>query len=163
MKKMSQQDFDLVDAIQIAMEAEQKAAAFYADAAHKTANPMGQSLFEQLAEFERYHYQKLADLTKSLQDKGAFFGYEGRVLISPPHEIKSAEEPNKMSMIKIINLAIDTEREAENRYVALAKQTVDPDGRAMFNKLAQEEHNHYRVLGDVYWNLNNRGTWNWSP
>jgi len=159
---MSQQDLTLVDALQIAMEAEQKAAAFYADAAQKTANPIGQSLFEQLAEFERFHYQKLIELKQSLQDKGAFIEYEGRKLLPPAHEIKATQEPNKMSLMGIITVAIETEREAEKRYVALAQQTVDPDGHAMFNKLAKEEHNHYRVLGDVYWNLNNRGTWNWS-
>ena len=32
----------------------------------------------------------------------------------------------------------------------------------MFRKLAEEEHTHYRILGDAYWNLNNRGVWNWS-
>ena len=153
----------LVDAIQIAMEAEQKAAAFYADAARKTANPMGQGLFEQLAEFERYHYRKLDELKKSLQDQSAFIEYEGKKLLPPVHEIQTTQEPNKMSMMSIINVAIETEREAEKRYVALAQQTVDPKGRAMFNKLAKEEHSHYRVLGDVSWNLNNRGTWNWSP
>ena len=160
---MSQQDLSLVDAIQIAMEAEQKAAAFYADGAQKTGNPAGKSLFEQLAEFERYHYQKLSELKQSLQDRGAFIEYEGRKLLPPAHEVQTTEDPSKMSMMSIITVAIETEREAENRYVALARQTVDPEGRAMFDKLAKEEHNHYRVLGEVYWNLNNRGTWNWTP
>jgi rubrerythrin len=160
---MSQQDLSLVDAIQIAMEAEQKAAAFYADGAQKTGNPAGKSLFEQLAEFERYHYQKLSELKQSLRDRGTFIEYEGRKLLPPAHEVQATEDPSKMSMMSIITVAIETEREAENRYVALAGQTVDPEGRAMFDKLAKEEHNHYRVLGEVYWNLNNRGTWNWTP
>jgi rubrerythrin len=160
---MSQQDLSLLDALRIAMEAEQKAAAFYADAIQKTTNPMGQRLFQQLAEFERYHYQKLAALEKSLRDKGAFIKYEGRDLTLPaPGEIQSAKEAGKMSVMSIITLAIDLEREAENRYAALAEQTADREGHAMFRKLAEEEHFHYRILGDVYWNLNNRGVWDWS-
>jgi len=160
---MSTQDLGLLDAIQIAMEAEQKAAAFYADAAEKTANPAGRGLFQQLVEFERYHYQKLAALLKSLRDKGAFIKYEGRdPLVPVPHDIKTTEDPSKMSMMQIITVAIETERAAEDRYTALATQTANPEGHAMFRKLAEEEHGHYRVLSDVYWNLNNRGTVNWS-
>jgi rubrerythrin len=44
---MTNLDLNLLDAIRTAMEAEQKAAAFYANAAQKTANPLGQELFSQ--------------------------------------------------------------------------------------------------------------------
>ncbi len=53
------------------MEAEKKAAAFYADAAQKTET-LGRSLLEQLAEFERHHYAIMAKLEQSLRDQGAF-------------------------------------------------------------------------------------------
>jgi rubrerythrin len=44
---MTNQDLNLLDAIQMAMEAEQKAAAFYTDAAQKAANPVGRELSNQ--------------------------------------------------------------------------------------------------------------------
>jgi rubrerythrin len=159
---MTNLDLNLLDAIQMAMEAEQKAAAFYADAAQKTANPLGRGLFDQLAEFERYHYAKLADLEKSMRDEGAFIEYEGRELtLSVPSEVDN-KEANKMSVMEIITLAINAERDAEKRYTTLAEQTTDPDGQAMFKKLAKEEHTHYRILSDEYYNLNNHGVWVWS-
>lgn len=160
---MNDQDLNLLDAIQIAMEAEQKAAAFYADAAQETANPLGRRLLEQLAEFERHHYNKLAALEESLRDEGAFIGYEGKELSFPaPGEVEDIEEANKKSAMGIITTALDVEQEAEKRYAALAEQTSDPAGRSMFKRLAEEEHTHYRILRDAYWSLNNRGVWTWS-
>ena len=153
---------NVLDAIQMAMEAEQKAAAFYADAAQKTASPLGRELFDQLVEFERYHYSKLADLEKSLRDEDAFIEYEGKELtLSVSSEVDS-KEANKMSVMISITLGINAERNAEKRYSALAEQTDDPDGKAMFKRLVEEEHVHYRILSDEYYNLNNFGMWVWS-
>jgi hypothetical protein len=33
----------------------------------------------------------------------------------------------------------------------LAEQTSDPNGQAMFQRLAEEEHANRRVLEDAYW------------
>ena len=156
---MTDTDLNLLDAIQIAREAERKAAAFYADAAQKT-EALGQELLDQLAEFERHHYNTLTDLEQSLRDQGAFIGYEGRELTVPtPSEVQTTKEPNRMSMMGIITTALDIEREAQERYTALAEQTTDPTGQAMFRRLAKEEHNHHDILKDAYQSLNNHGVW----
>ena len=52
-------------------------------------------------------------------------------------------------------------RLAEKSYTELSNQAMDQKGHDMFNRLAEEEHKHYRILMDVYWNLNNLGTWKW--
>jgi rubrerythrin len=156
---MTEQNLDMLDALKIAMEAEKKAAAFYADAAHKTET-LGRQLLEQLAEFERHHYDILAKLERSLRGQGAFIGYEGRELTVPaPSEVQTAAEPDKMSMMGIITTALEIETEAEKRYTALADQTSDPDGKSMFEKLAEEEHKHHAILSEAYWSLSNHGTW----
>jgi rubrerythrin len=158
---MAEQDITLLDAIKIAMEAENKAAAFYADAAQKTET-LGRGLLEQLAEFERHHYAILAKLEQSLRDQGAFIDYEGKELAFPaPSEAQTTAEPNKMSMMGIITTALEIETEAEKRYTALAEQTGDPAGQSMFRRLAQEENKHYKILRDAYVSLNDRGVWVW--
>lgn len=159
---MTDHTLSLLDAIQVAMEAEQKAAAFYADAAKRTTI-VARGLFEQLAEFERHHYDKLVVLVKSLREEGAFTPYEGRELVLPAQgEVKDPiEEAQRMSLMDIITLALDVERQAEERYTALAGQTDDPSGRAMFTRLAAEEHIHHRILTDAYWSLNDHGVWVW--
>jgi rubrerythrin len=102
----------------------------------------------------------LVELEQSLRDQGAFIGYEGRELTVPaPSEVQTTVEPNKMSMMGILTTALEIEAEAEKRYTALASQTGDPDGKAMFEKLAEEEHKHHAILSDAYWSLSNHGTW----
>jgi rubrerythrin len=160
---MTEQDMTLLDAIKIAIEAERKAAAFYADAAQKTET-LGRKLLEQLADFERHHYDILTKLEQSLRDQGAFIDYEGRELTFPaPSEVQRTAEPNKMSMMGIITTALEIEVEAEKRYTALAEQTSDPAGQSMFRRLAQEENKHHKILREAYVSLNNRGVWAWSP
>jgi hypothetical protein len=41
----------------------------------------------------------------------------------------------------------------------VSEQTTDPNGQAMFKRLAEEEHANYLILEKAYWSLNNRGVW----
>jgi len=157
---MNSENLGLQEAIQIAKAAEQKAAELYADAAQQTSNPLARRLFEELAEFERHHFDKLVNLEMSLREEDAFIDYEGKDLELPgAGEVKPIEEPERKSAMAIITMAIDIEEQAQTRYAALAERTSDPAGRSMFERLAEEEHDHYRVLSDAYWSLNNRGEW----
>jgi rubrerythrin len=152
----------LLDAIKIAMEAEKKAATAYREAAAQTINPLGKRLFDKLTEFEEYHYQKLSDLLESLVDEAQFIEYTAQeTAVSAPGEVERIPEANKMSMMKIVTMAQGIEKKAEQRYTDLAGQIADPSGKAMFEQLAQEEAAHYRLLRDVYWNLNDQSTWSW--
>ena len=115
---------------------------------------------EQLAEFERHHYDYLVELEASLREQGAFKEYEGRELTAPtPSEIQTTEEPNKASLMGVITMALDIEKQAKERYLSLAQQTTDVTGIAMFERLAEEEQKHYVILTSAYWSLNDHGTW----
>ena len=153
----------LLDAVRVVKENERIASASYADAARKMSDSMGKQLFQQLSEFERFHYEQLTALETSLVEKGDFINYEGKEFPTPPlFEIKAAQEPDKKSVMTIISEAIDLEKQTEKAYADLAAQTTDPQGYKMFSRLSEEEHKHYRILSDAYWTLNNLGTWTWS-
>ena len=62
----------------------------------------------------------------------------------------------------VLSKAIENEKIAGERYQALAEQTVDPRGRAMFQDLANEERMHQRILEDEFFSLSNQGVWGWS-
>lgn len=159
---MTQANQALVDAIKLAMEAEKKAAALYADAGTRTENPLAKRLFNKLTEFESYHYKKLSDLVRSLTDSQTFIEYTAQSLPGAAEgEVDEIPEPNKMSMMSIIAMGQEVELGARQKYTDLAAQSDDPDGKAMFEQLAQEEDAHYRLLRNVYWNLNDRGVWSW--
>ncbi len=161
---MELEDLTLEDALTIAKDAELKAAQIYRDASARATNPLGKRLLEQLADFEEYHYRKLVELEESLRLKGEFIDYEGRELRLPssPETGEKAQELESRSMAAILATAIDIEKAAEARYKALAERTTDPRGKAMFQKLALEEHYHYRILSDEYYAISNRGVWVWA-
>lgn len=153
----------LLDAVRVVKGNELKAFESYAAAAKIVRNPMGRNLFEQLSEFEKFHYEMLTTLEKSLDESGNFVNYEGNEFPLPPtFEIVASEEPNLKSVMNIISSAIDLEKQAEDAYAGMAIQISDPRGHAMFTRLSEDEHLHYRILSDAYWTLNNLGVWKWS-
>jgi rubrerythrin len=154
-------------AIEIAMEGERKAQAFYAQAALEVHDPAGRDLLGRLAAFEQHHYQKLAELARSLRQDGKFIAYQSRTLeqFSPvPSQGEAAGSLLEQlhDVAGILNAAIENEKLAEMRYRVLAEETNDADGQGMFKKLAAEESLHKRVLEDEFFSISNRGVWGWS-
>jgi rubrerythrin len=154
----------LLDAIRVVKENERIASKSYAEAAKTIINPIGIELFCQLSDFEKYHLKQLITLEKSLLATGDFIKYEGKVFPLPPKfVIKAAQEANKKSVMLIISEALELEKQAEKSYADLAAQLTDnPQGHRMFLRLSEEEHNHYRILTEAYWALNDLGVWKWK-
>jgi rubrerythrin len=116
-----------------------------------------------LSNFEQYHFEQVSALEKSLVESGDFINYEGKEFPQPPvFDIKAARDPNRKSMMTIISEAIDLEKTAEKSYADLAAQVTVSQGRQMFIRLSEEEHNHYRILNEAYWTLNELGIWKWT-
>ena len=154
---------NLLEAIRVVKENERIASDSYANAAISIRNPLGKELFKQLSAFEQYHYERITALEKSLEEEGNFIDYEGREFPLPPiFEIEAAKEPNQQSVIKIVIDAMELETRAEKAYADLAAQIANPRGHKMFSRLSEEEHNHYLLLREAYWTLNNLGVWKWS-
>lgn len=153
----------LLEAVQTAIEAERAARQFYLSAVDKATNPQGKALLLQLADFEAYHEQKLLDLVQSL-GAGRYIAYEGKEFAKPKPEGGRAprEEANLREVVDVLNLAMDAEQKAQDRYRRLAESTADPLGKAMFERLAQEEGVHYRILSDEFYTLSNKGLWVWA-
>jgi rubrerythrin len=153
----------LLDAVRVVKENERLAAQRYAEAAQAINNSLGKKLFIELSEFEKYHLHQITALEKSLIDSGEFISYTGKAFPLPPKfEITAAEEPDRKSVMKIISEAIELEKNAEKAYAELAGQISNPTGHRMFMRLSEEEHNHYRILNEAYWVLNDLGIWKWT-
>lgn len=151
------EELNLMDAIQLAKAAEQQAADVYSQAARETLNALARRLFEQLADFEMLHYRRLVELEDAQRAKGAFIEYEGRapLPVLTKAEVGQLGDIRRTSAVTVIKRAIDFELEAEGRYKKLAKQTMDPQGCRMFERLANEERNHSIVLQSAYFDLSN--------
>ena len=165
---MSEKDLTLVDAIQMALESEKKAATAYSNAAENARHKAVEGLFSGLAALEQHHYDKLAELTESLQKKGKYIVYEASSITIPPQsEIEIAGVADdilsggKASLMDVLTMAQSIEQQLDKQYAALAERTSDRDGKAMFEWLAKEEQGHLKLLTTVYWNLNDRGVLAW--
>ena len=162
---MSQQ-LGLEEALDIAMDTELKAQAFYAQAAVEVQDPHGRDLLGRLAAFEQYHHQKLAELARSLLEDGQFIQYETRTIEQFAPRVGGGEAAGTQleemkDVAGILSIAIENEKVAGERYQVMAEETTDPDGQAMFRNLAQEEKVHQRILEDEFFSLSNQGVWGW--
>ena len=161
------QSLGLEEALDIAMDAELKAQAFYVQAAIEIQDPQGRDLLGRLAAFEQHHYQQLAKLARSLQEGSGFIEYEqGSVEQFEPQVSGGEAAGTLLAELKdapgILSKAIENEKIAGERYRVLAGETADPDGQAMFRRLADEEMIHQRILEDEFFSLSNKGVWGWS-
>lgn len=160
-----EQDLGLMDAIRIAMEAEVNARNFYQNAAGKVSDERGRDLLQQLADFEKAHFEKLTELKESLDATGSFVEYGGMEFqkkVFNVTEIDGRIETNKDEILDILKLAIDSEKNAKEAYLGLSDKVEDPKGKEMFRRLAQEEDLHWKILNDEFYNLLNRGVWTWG-
>jgi len=158
---------ELLKAIDIAIEAELKANKFYKESAEKVSNERGKNLLLQLANFELSHYNKLNDLKKSYSEDGKFIAYQGTefetVETDAKSEVAGTIESNRDDALQILTMAIDAEKKAFEHYKRMADATNDPEGKEMFQKLADEETLHRRILSDEFYQLSNQGGyWSWG-
>jgi rubrerythrin len=161
------QKLGLEEALDIAMDTELKAQAFYARAAAEVQEPQGRDLLGRLAAFEHYHYEQLAKLAKALQKDGQFIEYETRTVdqfvpIIGRGETAGTQLDELEDVASILSKAIENEKIAGDRYRVLAEETSEPAGQDMFRKLANEERIHQRILEDEFFSISNKGTWGWS-
>jgi len=160
-------ELKLEEALDIAMEAELKAQAFYARAAVQVQDRRGRDLLGRLAAFEQYHYQKLAELAASLQKDGQFIDYEMQAMTAFAPLVAAGETAGSTlgelaDQAAILTKAIENEKMAGESYAVLAERTANAAGRAMFQNLANEERLHQRILEDEFFSLSNQGSWTWS-
>ena len=171
---MGAKSLGIEEALEIAIEGELKAQAFYAQAAAWVQDPHGRDLLGRLAAFEQHHYQKLTDLVKSLRAGGQFIAYEPHTIdqFAPlpallagtlaGGEAAGAQLEGMKNEAGILSQAIQMEKVAGERYRVLADETTDPAGQTMFRRLANEEQVHQRILEDEFFSLSNQGVWGWS-
>jgi rubrerythrin len=152
------------EAIKMAMEAEKDAYQAYSKAAKMTKNPKGRDMFQQLSEFEMNHYQKLKELSKSLEEKGEWILYSGTSFKkkSIPIKIEKPKGQEQLTDMDALKIAVREEKKAQVFYRSMAELTKDPRGRDMYKRLAGEEALHEKVLNDQYYSLHNTGVWSWG-
>ena len=146
-----------------AMNSEIKAKEFYKDASAKAQSRAGKKLFRELADFEQNHYERVKKIIESrnqgIQLEKQIFSQQAQTAKS---EVEGEFEPNRDEIVSVINLAIEAEKSAQERYNKIAEMIGDEEGKNIFYNLAQEERNHQRILEDQFYHISNKGTIIWD-
>jgi len=149
------------EAIQTAVRMETDAMKFYREAASKASHPFGKKLFEGFIKDEARHLKMLDDILKGLD---LTF-----VPMHPKDQIKTVFSELKdqmMSRVKAsddeysaVSVALDFEKAGYEFYKkSLAGATTEAE-RKLFERLAQEEEEHYKILQNTLSFIKDTGDW----
>jgi rubrerythrin len=153
---------DLNDLLEKAMYSEIKAREFYLDASEKAQSHAGKKLFKELAAFEQNHYNKVKKIIESKNSGIKIKESSSDVLKDFKSEIEGEFEPNKDEIINVLNLAIESEKEAQIRYEKIAEMFEEEVEKNIFNNMANDERNHQKILEHQFYHISNKGVIIWD-
>ena len=146
-----------IDALKVALENEQRERAFYLEHAGRTKNPLGQAMFEQIADDELEHYERLKELHEKWKKEERWpdtvtltvSKSKARDLFAQVVGKSSALSPGDDDDLKAIRVAIDFEAKGIQHYANLRDGTSDEKERVFFDLLSSMEREHYLSLKDT--------------
>jgi rubrerythrin len=145
-----------------AMNSEKRAKEFYIQASSKAESGSGKKMFKELAEFEENHYERIKHIINSINEDNKMDIKEIQEISYVKSEIEGEIETNKNEISNIILTAIESEKEAQKRYLKIAELFEDDEGKQIFEGLANDERNHQRILEDQFYNISNKGLIIWE-
>ena len=150
-----------MNAIEIAIRMEKDAIDFYAEAAEKTANPVGKKMFLSIREDEKRHLQALSQIFKEV---GVTMDE-----VSPMKNVKTIFETMKDAMMQRVKatpdelesfkIAMQMEKEGVEFYKKVVTGAQTAKERALFERLVKEEEQHYGIFANTYFFLSDSGSW----
>jgi rubrerythrin len=145
-----------------AMNSELEAKNFYNDASEKAQSQAGKNLFRELADFEQKHFERVKKIIESRDSSINLESGNVQNVKKINSEIEGEFEPNKDEIVTVINMAIDAEKKAQERYSKIADMFEDDESKIIFQNLALDEKNHQKILEDEFYHLSNKGTIIWE-
>ncbi len=151
------------DLLKEAMNAEVKAKEFYLNAAEKAQSQAGKKFFKELADFEQNHYERVKKIIESRNNGIQLEATEpAQEMPTVQSEVQGEFEPNKHEVADILTLGIKAEKEAQERYKKIAESIDDPEGKEIFNNLAEDERRHHDNLEAQFYQISNKGIIIWE-
>ena len=146
-----------LNAVDVALNNELKEREFYLKNAERTANELGKAMFQQIADEELEHHERLKQLHEAWEK-------EGKWPETLPLEVKETNVKNILTgtLTKIENMpkgddddmeaiqtALDFEARGAKFYADLRDAVSDPKEKKFFELLASIENEHYLSLKDT--------------
>jgi rubrerythrin len=159
---------EALQAIETAIQIEKDGLEFYTEAAKQTADPSGKKMFQSLARDEAAHLKLFETVRESLSKEGNWPSPEEVAAIGPKQrahppifptgdEVKSVEVPQRE--LAVLQRGIQAEEDSISFYSEARDKTADPDGKALYAYLIEQEKGHRTILQGEYDYLTNTGFW----
>ena len=159
---------EALQAIETAVQIEKDGLAFYTEAARQTDDPNGKKMFKSLARDEAAHLRLFEDARQALLERGNWLSPEEVAAISPGEldrppvfptgdETKAAEIPERE--LTALQRGIQAEKDSIAFYSQERDKADDPDAKAMYAYLIEQEEGHRTILQGEYDYLNRTGFW----
>ncbi|HDQ03698.1 MAG TPA: hypothetical protein ENN23_03880 [Deltaproteobacteria bacterium] len=156
-----------MNALEFALENEQRERDFYLANARRTKNLAGKNMFKQIADEEKEHFDVLKKLHSKWEQNKKWpasvplkvkKSLTDNILISMAGK-KSARIVGNDDDLKAIRTAIDFEARGVALYTKMEKESTDPKEKAFFNLLASIERSHLLSLRETEEFLTDPATW----
>jgi rubrerythrin len=159
---------EVLKALETAIQIEKDGLAFYTEAAKQTEDPKGKRMFQTLAKDEAAHQKLFETARESLLKEGGWLQVEQIEEISPSRsvyapvfptgdEINEVEIPERQ--LDALRRGIEAERASIEFYSEQRDKVEDPDAKAMYAYLIEQEEGHRIILQGEYDYLTNTGFW----
>jgi len=163
---MDQKDVAL-DALEKAIRIEKDGRRFYLQAAEGTTDQRGKEIFLSLAQAEEEHLRIVEKQYDSLSRGRGWLALAeatgevdlGKPLFPPGREaLEKMVRPDDSDLDALI-LALGFEHDSYELYRKGYTETDDPQGKAMYEYLADMEREHFETLMRSYEHLSRTGSW----
>jgi rubrerythrin len=150
-----------MNAIEVSIKMETDAIAYYSEAAEKTEHPIGKKMFLSIIDDEKRHLKMLEDLFKGLDITVKD--------VSPMKNVKTVFEKHRDEMkervpattneMEALKVAMGMEKEGIEFYTKAAADAKTEKEKALFERLAEEEKQHYQVFANTHFFMSDTGSW----
>lgn len=150
-----------MDALELAVNMEKDAIAFYTEAAKKTKSPAGKKMFQTITLDEMRHLEMITQIINGLNITHKD--------VSPMQNVKTVFASMKNEMMKKIEatsdeleafkIAMNMEKEGVAFYEKTLAGSKKEKERALLEVLIGEEKQHYDLFANTYQFLENTGNW----
>jgi rubrerythrin len=148
------QEFNLQEALRLAIQTEKDVMDFYNKAAALTKNARGRKVFEQLAKEEYEHAGHFFNIYpgKDLGSFEEFMAQPAKLEHAMLRQLQKALDENVHER-KAMELALKEEEDLAKHLHLTATKIVDPAVRNVFERMAKETENHYAIIESEYAHL----------
>jgi len=156
-----------LNALEVALTNEMEEREFYLTNAERTKNPVGKAMFNQIADEELEHYERLKEVHERWErnekwpETVPLKVNDTIVKNLLKDSVKSVDMmPEKDDNdLKAIQTAIDFESKGASHYAKLRDNVSDPKEKEFFNLLSKIEYEHYLSLKDTEEYLTDPASW----